>query len=84
MFVDYSEEAVSDEHIYPVFRDFTKSMNPILTDEEIAKAWEELKTGEYDYYSNKYNLGGIKVSYVTSKLNNGEIRYTIKTQLDKE
>lgn len=84
LFVDYSEESASAEHIYPVFRDFTKAMNSALTDDEIKNAWEELKTGEYDnYYSNRYDLGGIKIMYSIQELNNGEFRFIIKTQLDK-
>ena len=51
---------------------------------EIKNAWEELKTGEYDnYYSNHYDLGGIKINYSIQELNNGEFRFRINTHLDK-
>lgn len=83
LFVDYSDEANSDEHIYPLFRDFSKALNPSLTDEIISNAWKELQTGKYDYYSNKYDLSGIEIAYMTSKLNNGQLKYTIKTGLKK-
>ena len=84
LFVDYSDEAESDDHIYPLFRDFTKSLNQSLTDDEINTAWKELQTGKYNnYYTSKYNLGGIQITYKTEKLNNGANRYTIKTELKK-
>lgn len=83
LFVDFYDEAASDASIYPLFRDFAKALKSELTDKVIEQAWNELKSNNYDYYTDKYDMGGIKASYDDMKLNNGTFSYSIKLELYK-
>lgn len=81
LFVDYQEEASDDYSLYTVMRDMMKSVNSDIKNEEIEIMWSELKTNKYSsYYGGKYLLGGFEISYSTRKLNDGKIRYSIKTE----
>lgn len=78
LFIDYQEEAIDDSSIYPIFRDFIKTVNNDISKETIENAWAELQTGNYKNYT-EYDLNGIKCTYSTQNLVNGEVRYYIKT-----
>ncbi len=78
VFIDYSQEAKHDSHIYPLFRDFAKTLNPDITNDEIQMGFAELRTGNWKNYT-KYNMNGIECTYLAQKLTDGKIRYTIKT-----
>ncbi len=62
MYIDFSIDAYDDTRIYPVFRDFCKTLNKNLTDDDILSGWNELRTGKYKAYHYFY-LGGIQCSY---------------------
>lgn len=62
MYIDFSIDANDDSRIYPVFRDFCKTLNKNLSDEEILSGWNELETGKYKAYKYFY-IGGIQCDY---------------------
>lgn len=82
MFVDYSAESESDSNIFILFKGFSKALDNSLGDESIDNAWKELRTEKYTNYNN-YDVGKIKATYSTQKLDNGCTRYLVKTGLQK-
>lgn len=79
IFIDYTQEAKKDTQVFTLFRDFAKTLNPKITDKEIKKGFDKLRTGDWKNYT-KYDMKGIECTYTTQKLINGQIRYTIKTE----
>ena len=78
-FVDYQIEAKDDSAIKPLFRDFCKSLNSDINDDDIDSAWSALQTKEYKNY-NSYEFKGIECTYTVSmQLSNGAYRFTVKT-----
>lgn len=80
--VDYSYEGKSDEAIYPLFRDFSKALNPSLTNKKIKNAWSEIKKGNYTNTS-FYNLKGIEITYITGEVDEKNNHYIISTKLNR-
>lgn len=78
IFVDYSDEAANDSAIYPIFRDFCKTLNPEITSEDVDATWTILQTKKYQNYD-AYDFEGIECTYSESPLSNGDHRYIIKT-----
>lgn len=79
LFVDYRIEAKGDSAIKPLFRDFCKSLNSEINDEDIETAWSALQTKEYKNY-NRYKFKGIECTYTASaQLSNGTYRFIVKT-----
>lgn len=80
--IDYSYEGKDDEEIYPFFRDFSKIMNPSITNKIIKKAWKEIKMGNY-INTSFYNLKGIEVTYITGEVDEENSHYIIRTKFNK-
>jgi hypothetical protein len=79
IFIDYSQEANDDSQIFTLFRDFAKTLNSDITDDEIQTGFDELRTGDWQNYT-KYDMNGIECTYSSQKLTDGQIRYTVKTE----
>lgn len=81
LFIDYQEETTDDSGLYAVMRDMIKAVNPNIKDEDIEIMWRELETGKYsNYYGDKYEIAGFDINFSSNKLNNGQTRYSIKTE----
>lgn len=78
IFVDLSIEDWSDSRIYPVFRDFMKTLDNSVADDEISVGWNELLTGKY-IGCNYYDIGSVECMCWVKTMNNGAISYTVKT-----
>ena len=78
IFVDLSIEDLDDSHIYPVFRDFMKTLDLKVTNDDIYSGWCDLLTGKYTGY-NYRNIGDVQCLCWVNKVNNGKLSYTIKT-----
>ena len=77
-FIDYKIEAKDDSSIKPLFRDFCKSLNSDINDNDINSAWSALQTKEYKNYNN-YKFKGIECTYTVSmQLSNGAYRFAVK------
>ena len=81
VFVDLSIEDWDDSRIYPVFRDFIKTLDNSVTDEEVSAGWNELLTGKYIGYK-YYDIGSVECMCWVKNMNNGTISYTVKTGCD--
>lgn len=78
MYIDFSIDANDDSRIYPVFRDFCKTLNKNLSDDEIFAGWSELQTGRHGAY-NYFYIGGIQCSYTGFRPEIGALtQYTVK------
>ncbi len=82
IFVDFYIEDLSDNRIYPVFRDFMKTLDESVNDDEISTAWSELLTGKYIGYK-YYDIGNVKCMCWVKNMSNGSISYTVKTGCKK-
>ena len=78
VYVDFSIEDWDDSNIYPVFRDFLKTMDSSLSDDMIYFGWNELLTGKYIGYK-YYDIGEIECSCWVNQVSNGKYSYTVKT-----
>ena len=78
IFVDLSIEDWDDKRIYPVFRDFIKTLDNAVTDDEISAGWNELLTGKYIGYE-YYDIGNVECMCSIKNMNNGSISYIVKT-----
>lgn len=78
VFVDLSIEDLDDSHIYPVFRDFMKTLDSEVTDDDAYSGWRDLLTGKYIGYKYR-NIGNVQCSCWIKKSSNGEVSYTVKT-----
>lgn len=77
IFVDLSIEDWDDSHIYPVFRDFIKTLDCDVLESEIKSGWNDLLTGKYIGYKYR-NIGNTKCSGVLNKLSNGINSYAFE------
>ena len=82
LFIDYYDDASSDDSLYVIFRDFIKTIDSTITNEDVKIAWEDLKTGNYQGYT-EYDLQGVKCNYSANAIIEGSKRYIIKTSFQK-
>lgn len=78
LFIDFEDENLDDELIKVLFRDFCKTINPQVTDDDIDSIWAILQSEKPTVYT-PYNFGGIDCAYYITALNNGETRFKLKT-----
>lgn len=81
LFIDYQEEAINDLMLVPVVEDMIKTVRPKIKKKKLKKMWKKLRTGDYaNVYGKQYKIGGFKINYSSIKLNNNQLRYSMKTE----
>ena len=79
--VQISKDDSNDQDLYPVVRDFIKSLNPNVKDDEILNMWNELKSG--NYWIDKYCISDIYFNYSKSKLLHDNYNYFVQFYYDE-
>lgn len=76
LMAEINDESSSDAAVTTALRLVTKAIDDEISDEELDKAINELRQGDYTYYT-PLTLHNLKCSYQTQLLSNGETRYEV-------
>lgn len=76
LMAEINDESSSDAAVTTALWLVTKAIDDEISDEELDKAINELRQGDYTYYT-PLTLHNLKCSYQTQLLSNGETRYEV-------